>query len=181
MTTQVIYDRSEQRYVAVFSERRVRVWSEEEADLNNVKGYKFQSPLYAILQKDDLPPILVQQNGATASLEWAISNRKTWTSKGITKAKEKLLDCQLIYLNRKTSLFCLTKIEKVYNCIIVKLEDDTCLERADTIRRIELKRKSEDLVGHAVIHYKSNAYLLTLCMYDQLLHVKLILFFYDKN
>ncbi|XP_072760742.1 nucleolar protein 11 [Anoplolepis gracilipes] len=169
LTTQVIYDRSKERYVAAFNERKIRVWSEEETDLNNVKGYKFQSPLYAILQyNDDLPPILVQQNGATASLEWAIANRKTWTSKGITKAKEKLLDCQLIYLNGKTSLFCLTKIEEVYNYIVVKLEDDTCLERADIIRRIELKRRSEALVGHVVVHYKNNAYLLTLWSHGRL-------------
>ncbi|KAL6442044.1 hypothetical protein ACFW04_002405 [Cataglyphis niger] len=168
LTTQVIYDRSKERYVAAFNERKVRVWSEEEADLNNVKGYKVQSPLYAILQYGDLPPILVQQNGATASLEWAIANRKTWTSKGITKAKEKLLDCQLIHLNGKTSLFCLTKIEEIYNYVIVKLEDVTCLERVDTIKRIELKRRSEDLVGHAVIHYKNNAYLLTLWSHGRL-------------
>lgn len=180
LTTQVIYDRSKERYAAAFNERKIRVWSEEEADLNNVKGYKFQSPLYAILQYCDLPPILVQQNGATASLEWAIANRKTWTSKGITKAKEKLLDCQLIHLNGKTSLFCLTKIEEIYNYVVVKLEDVTCLERVDTIKRIELKRRSEDLVGHVVIHYKNNAYLLTLCMYDQLLYVKFNYFFYGK-
>lgn len=163
MTTQVIYDKSKQRYVAVFNERRIRVWSEEEADLNNVKGYKFQSPLYAILPHDESPSILVQQNGATASLEWAIANRKTWASKGIIKAKEKLLNCQLIHLNGQTSLFYLTRIEEVYNCVVVKLENDTCVEKADTIRRIELKRRSEDLVGYVVIHYKNNAYLLTLC------------------
>ncbi|EFN74891.1 Nucleolar protein 11 [Camponotus floridanus] len=169
LTTQVIYDRSKQRYVAAFNEKKVRVWSsEEETDLNNVKGYKFQSPVYAILQYDDLPAILVQRNGATASLEWAIANRKTWTSKGITKAKERILDCRLIHVNGKTSLFCLTKIEEVYNYVVVKLEDDTCLERADTIRRIELKRKSEDLMGHVVIHHKNNAYLLTLWSHGRL-------------
>ncbi|XP_012219268.1 nucleolar protein 11 [Linepithema humile] len=168
LTTQVIYDKSKQRYVAVFNERRIRVWSEEEADLNAVKGYKFQSPLYAILPHDESPSILVQQNGATASLEWAIANRKTWVSKGITKAKEKLLDCQLIYLNNQTSLFYLTRIEEVYNCVVVKLENDTCVEKADTVRRIELKRRSEDLVGHVVIHYKNNAYLLTLWSHGRL-------------
>lgn len=178
LTTQVIYDRFKQCYVAAFNERKIRVWSEEEANLNNVKGYKFQSSIYAILQYDDLPPILVQQNGATASLEWAIANRKTWTSKGITKARENLLDCQLIFLNGRTSLFCLTKIEEVYNYIIVKLEDGTCLEKADTLKRIELKRRSEDLVGHVVIHYKNNAYLLTLCMYDQSLDAKFNYFFF---
>jgi len=165
LTTQVIYDRFKQHYVAAFNERKIRIWSEEEADLNNVKGHKFSSPLYAILPHSDSSPILVQQNGATATLEWAIDNRKTWISKGIIRAKEKLFNCQLIYLNGKTSLFCLTKIEEIYNYVVVGLEDSTCLEKADTIRRIELKRKSEVLMGHVVIHYKNDAYLLTLCMY----------------
>jgi len=164
LTTQVIYDRFKQRYVAVFNEKKIRVWSEKEADLNNVKGYKFPFLLYAILPYSNSSPILVQRNGATASLEWAIDNRKTWTSKGIIKAKEKLLDCQLIHLNEKTSLFCLTKVEEVYNYVVVELEGDTCLEKADTIRRIELKRRSEDLTGYVVIHHKNDAYLLTLCM-----------------
>ncbi|EZA62469.1 hypothetical protein DMN91_003927 [Ooceraea biroi] len=168
LTTQVIYDRSKQRYAAVFNERRIRVWLEEETDLNSVKGYKFQSPLYAILPRDDAPPVLIQLNGATASLEWAIENRKTWASKGVIRTNEKLLGCQLIQLNGKTSLFCLTKVEDVHNCVVFRLEDETCLERADTVRRIELKRRSEDLVGHAVVHYKNNAYLLTLWSHGRL-------------
>ncbi|KYM96825.1 PREDICTED: nucleolar protein 11 [Cyphomyrmex costatus] len=168
LTTQVIYDRFKQRYVAVFNERKIRVWSEEEADLNNVKGHKFSFPLYAILPYDDSSPILVQQNGATASLAWAIDNRKTWMSKGIIRAKEKLLNCQLIHLNGKTSLFCLTRVEEVYNYIVVGLEEDTCLEKADTIKRIELKRKSEVLTGHVVIHHKNDAYLLTLWSHGRL-------------
>ncbi|XP_011639303.1 uncharacterized protein LOC105428612 [Pogonomyrmex barbatus] len=162
LTTQVIYDRSKQCYIAAFNERKIRLWSEEEANLNNVKGYKFQSSLYAILPNGNSSPILVQQNGATASLEWAIDNRKTWTSKGIIKTKEKLLDCQLIHLNGKTSLFYLTKVEEVYNCIVVGLEDITYLEKTNTIRRIELKRRAEDLMGHVIIHHKNDAYLLTL-------------------
>ncbi|XP_071636427.1 nucleolar protein 11 [Temnothorax longispinosus] len=168
LTTQVIYDRSKERYVAVFNERKIRVWSAEEADLNNVKGYKFPSPLHAILPYGDSSPILVQRNGATASLEWAIDNRRTWRSKGIIKAKENVLDCQLIHFNGKTSLFCLTRVEEVYNCLVVRLEDATCLEKADTVRRIELKRKSEDLAGHVVIRHKNAAYLLTLWSHGRL-------------
>lgn len=168
LTTQVIYDRCKQRYVAVFNERKVRVWSEDETDLNSVKGHKFQSSLYAILPRDDALPVLVQQSGATASLEWALENRKTWTSKGILRTNEKLLNCKLIELNGKFSLFCLTKIEDVHICVVYRLEDETCLEKADTVRRIELKRRSEDLAGHAVVHYRNNAYLLTLWSHGRL-------------
>lgn len=164
LTSQVIYDKSNQCYAAAFKEKKIRVWSEEEVDLNNVKGYKFRFPLHTILTHDELPPVLVQQNGSTASLKWAIANRKSWASKGILRTKEKLLHCQLIHLNKRTSLYCLTQIEETYNCLVVKLTDDTCLEKANTIKRFELKRESEDLVGHTVMQNKNTAYLLTLCM-----------------
>ncbi|XP_032685033.1 uncharacterized protein LOC116850634 isoform X2 [Odontomachus brunneus] len=168
LTSQVIYDKSNQCYAAAFKEKKIRVWSEEEVDLNNVKGYKFRFPLHAILTHDELPPVLVQQNGATASLKWAIANRKSWASKGILRTKEKLLHCQLIHLNKRTSLYCLTKIEETYNCLVVKLTDDTCLEKANTMNRFELKRESEDLVGHTVIQNKNTAYLLTLWSHGRL-------------
>ncbi|XP_011140607.1 uncharacterized protein LOC105183883 isoform X2 [Harpegnathos saltator] len=168
LTSQVIYDKSNQRYAAVFKEKKIKVWSEEEADLNEVKGYKFHLALHTILTHDELPPVLVQQNGAAASLSWAIANRKSWASEGILKDKEKLSHCQLIHLNKKTSLCCLTRIEDTYNCLVVKLTKNTCLEKVDTIKRIKLKRELEDLVGHTVIESTNNAYLLTLWSHGRL-------------
>lgn len=162
LTTSVIYDKTAHRYAAVFNERKIKVWSAEESDLNNVKGYKFQFPFHTILVHDDLPPVLVQQNGATVSLEWALQNRKSWCNKGILNFEEKLLDCQLIYLNGKASLCGLTKIDQTYNYIIVELDNDNCVQ-SDHIKRIELKRTSEELVAHVVMQNKCNAYLLTLC------------------
>ncbi|XP_014477320.1 PREDICTED: nucleolar protein 11 [Dinoponera quadriceps] len=168
LTSQVIYDKWDQRYAAIFNEKKIRMWSEDEEDLNNVKGHKFLSPLHTILTHDESPPILVQQNGATASLKWAVANRKTWASKGILKTKEKLLQCQLIHLNKKTSLCCLTKIEETHNCLVVKLTSNACLEKADTIKRIELKRESEELTGYTMIQHNNNAYFLTLWSHGRL-------------
>ncbi|KAK2586791.1 hypothetical protein KPH14_011816 [Odynerus spinipes] len=174
LTTQVIYDKTTHRYAAVFNERKIKVWSVEEADLNNVKGYKFQFPFHTILVHDDLPPVLVQQNGATASLEWALQNRKSWCSKGILNSEERLLDCQLIHLNGKTSLCSLTKIDQTYNYIVVELNNDTCLQQLDRIKRIELKRTSEELVAHIVMQSKCNAHLLTLWSHGRLYSHSLI-------
>ncbi|XP_043503021.1 nucleolar protein 11 [Polistes fuscatus] len=173
LTTSVIYDKTAQRYAAVFNERKIKVWSVEESDLNNVKGYKFQFPFHTILVHDDLPPVVVQQNGATASLEWALQNRKSWSSKGTLKFEEKLLDCQLIYLNGKASLCGLTKIDQIYNYIIIELNNGNCVQ-SDHIKRIELKRTSEELVSHVVMQSKSNAYLLTLWSHGRLYSHSLI-------
>lgn len=168
LTTQVVYDKTTHRYAAVFNERKIKVWSVEETDLNNVRGYKFQFPFHTILVHDDLTPVLVQQNGATASLEWALENRKSWCSKGILNSEEKLLDCQLIHLNGKTSLCGLTKTDQTYNYIVVELNNETCLQQSDHIKRIELKRTSEELIAHVIMQSKSNAYLLTLWSHGRL-------------
>ncbi|KAI4499452.1 hypothetical protein M0802_005348 [Mischocyttarus mexicanus] len=173
LTTSVIYDKTAQRYAAVFNERKIKVWSVEEPDLNNVKGYKFQFPFHTILVHDDLPPVVVQQNGATASLEWALQNRKSWSNKGLLQFEEKLLDCQLIYLNGKISLCGLTKIDQTYNYITVELNNDNCVQ-LDHVKRIELKRTSEELVSHVVMQSKSNAYLLTLWSHGRLYSHSLI-------
>ncbi|XP_015176123.1 PREDICTED: nucleolar protein 11 [Polistes dominula] len=173
LTTSVIYDKIAQRYAAVFNERKIKVWSVEESDLNNVKGCKFQFPFHTILVHDDLPPVVVQQNGATASLEWALQNRKSWYDEGILKSEEKLLDCQLIYLNGKASLCGLTKIDQTYNYVIVELNNDNYVQ-LDHVKRIELKRTSEGLVSHVVMQSKSNAYLLTLWTHGRLYSHSLI-------
>lgn len=117
---------------------------------------------------------MVQQNGATASLKWALENRKSWCNKGILNSDERLLDCQIIYLNDKISLCSLTKIDKTYNYIVVELDNDTCLQQVDRIKRIELKRTSEELVAHVVMQSKYNAYLLTLWSHGRLYSHSLI-------
>nr|XP_034180096.1 uncharacterized protein LOC117604302 isoform X2 [Osmia lignaria] len=38
LTTQVIYDETTRQYAAIFNEKKIRLWSAEETDLNNVKG-----------------------------------------------------------------------------------------------------------------------------------------------
>ncbi|XP_066595798.1 nucleolar protein 11 [Prorops nasuta] len=168
LTAQVIYDNSTNKYAAVFNEKRVRVWTKEENDLNNVKGHKFHFPFHVILTLNDLPPVLVQQNGATASLQWALENKKTWSSKGILKPDEKIVDCQLISMNNKTSLFALTKLKENYKYITVELQDQTYLEDVNYLKRTELSRNSEQLIGHVVMQTKNNVCLLTLWSHGRL-------------
>ncbi|XP_034180095.2 nucleolar protein 11 isoform X1 [Osmia lignaria lignaria] len=162
LTTQVIYDETTRQYAAIFNEKKIRLWSAEETDLNNVKGYKFQSALHTILTHETHPPVLVRKDGATASLEWAIKNRKSWSKKGILNADEKILDCHLICNAGKISLCLLTETKGTYNSVLVKLNNETYSEEMDRINKMELKQNSEELVGHAVLQTKTRACLLTL-------------------
>lgn len=168
LTTQVIYDETTCQYAAVFNEKKIRLWTADETDLNSIKGYKFQSPLHTILTLEDCPPILVRKDGATASLEKAIENRKSWSKEGILKVNEKILDCYLIRVSGQINLCILTSIEGTYNCVIVKLNNETYSGEADCVKRLELKRKSEELVGHTVLQAKNKACLLTLWSHGRL-------------
>ncbi|KZC05704.1 PREDICTED: nucleolar protein 11 [Dufourea novaeangliae] len=168
LTTQVIYDETTCRYAAIFNEKKLRLWSENETDLNNIRGYKFQSPLHTILTFETCPPVLVRKDGATASLEWAVQNRKSWSKEGILRAGDKILDCHLICTGIKVSLCLLTKNKGTYTCVVVKLNSETYSQDTDRARRMELKRRSEELVGYTVLCTKKTACLLTLWSHGRL-------------
>ncbi|XP_012271956.1 nucleolar protein 11 [Orussus abietinus] len=163
LTTQVIYDRTTSRYVAVFNEIQIRVWSEEENDLDKVKRHKFKYPLHTIVNLDGESPVLVRQNGTCASLAWALKNRKTWDEgENLLKPGEKIVDCNLVHAGGKTYLCMLTRLDSGNNYLVVPLEDDTYREERQNVKRLDLRKTSEDLVGHVVTQNQNNAYLLTL-------------------
>ncbi|CAD6241875.1 GSCOCG00009351001-RA-CDS [Cotesia congregata] len=162
-TSQVIYDRKNDRYAAIFNEKYLEIWDKDEKSLDNLKKYNFNDSLYGILTLENDSSILVKQNGATASLNWALDNRDIWSSnKGFLRSNEKFIDCKLTKVNNKTYLCALTTIGTKLNYIVVNLEDDTYLDNNQQVKKIELKRKSEKLIGHVLHQDKNNAYLLTL-------------------
>ncbi|XP_076292527.1 nucleolar protein 11-like [Lasioglossum baleicum] len=169
LTSQVIYDKTTCRYAAIFNEKKLRLWTENETDLNTIKGYKFQSPLHTILTFESSPSVLVRKDGASALLEWAIQNRKkSWSNEGILHTDEKILDCRLIRTGNRTNLCLLTETKGTYACVVVKLNNQTYSQDADRARRMELKRRSEELVGYTVLQTKSKACFLTLWSHGRL-------------
>nr|XP_033335757.1 nucleolar protein 11 [Megalopta genalis]XP_033335758.1 nucleolar protein 11 [Megalopta genalis] len=168
LTSQVIYDKTTSRYAAIFNEKKLRAWTVNETDLNTIKGYKFQSPLHTILTSETSPSVLVRKDGASASLEWAIENRKSWSKEGILRTDEKILDCRLIRIGNKINLCLLTENKRIYACVLVKLNNETYSQDADRARRMELKRRSEELVGYTVLQTKNKACFLTLWSHGRL-------------
>ena len=165
LTSQVIYDQTEQKYAAVFNEKYIRVWLGEDTELDKVKKCKFPHPLHSILSLDGCPPVVLLKNGNTASLKWALTNRENWSCEEILKPKENFLKCQMVSVNYETYLCTLTQVDNVYNYILIPLEDETYLGKVNQLKRMEIKWDSETLVGHAVMQDKKDAYLLTLCKY----------------
>lgn len=167
LTTQVIYDEIEDQYVAVFNENHIRVWSEDSSDLDKVKKHKFHCSFYTILKIDRYPPILVRPNGSTASLSWALNNRKLWQDNGILNKDEKIENSQLITVHSKLYLCMLTRSNNGHNYVIVLLNEPNYIQNITNVTKIGLQRASETLVGHVVIQDKNNAYLLTLCKWKK--------------
>ncbi|KAH0541211.1 hypothetical protein KQX54_021282 [Cotesia glomerata] len=168
-TYQVIYDRKNDRYAAILNEKYIEIWDKDEKSLDNLKKYNFNDSLYGILSLENDSSILVKQNGATASLNWALDNRNVWSSnKGFLRSNEKFIDCKLTKVDNKTYLCALTTIGTKLNYFVVNLEDDTYLDNNQQVKKIELKRKSEKLIGHVLHQVKNNAYLLTLWSHGRL-------------
>ncbi|XP_014217338.1 nucleolar protein 11 [Copidosoma floridanum] len=174
LSTKVIFDEILNNYVAVFNGKNIRIWKEEETNLDSVKKYKFLSPIHTILTFKDGPPILVLQNGATASLTWALENRKNWDDHGILKPDEKILNCQLVFVKEKLYLCALLNMEQTYSYIVVPLKRDSHMEGSEQHTRLDLKRSSETLVGHVLLHNDDNAHLLTLWSHGRLYSYPLI-------
>lgn len=181
MTTQVVYDVKTDRYIAVFNEKYIRLWDKSEKHLHKVKKYKFDLPFRAIVTSDQESPVLIRRDGATASLAWALENRKNWSNhKGIISnpSEELLSDCRLLRINNKTyfSAFVSGKAgptdrnntNEHCNYLVAEVNDATYVENGENVTRIELKRRSEKLVGHVILQDENNAYLLTLWSHGRL-------------
>lgn len=162
LTSKVIYDGITKKYAAIFNEKYIRVWSGEETELDKVKKNKFSLPLRSILTLEGFSPVVLLQNGNTASLEWALKNRQNWPCKEILKPKESLIKSQLINVKNKTYICTLSKVDDVYNHTLMPLEEKTHFGKVDQIKRIKIERESETLVGHVVMQDENDAFLLTL-------------------
>ncbi|KAJ8682036.1 hypothetical protein QAD02_017828 [Eretmocerus hayati] len=168
LTTAVIFDSSSGNYVAAFNGKNIRVWQEEETDLDSVKKYKFLSNVHTILNSKPVPPIVVMQNGSTASLEWALENRKVWNSDGILCEGEKILCCQLLCTKNQLRLGIFSKLDNVYIYYVVPLKKKNRCEDPEKLHRVEIRRPSEQLVGHVIVQDEDNAHLLTLWSHGRL-------------
>ncbi|XP_015112740.1 uncharacterized protein LOC107038255 [Diachasma alloeum] len=174
LTTQVVYDRKTSHYVAVLNEKYLRLWEKPEKHLHKVKKYKFDVPFRALVvpSSEQDSPVLVRRDGATASLPWALENRKAWSSKiPPNPSNEELWDCRLLRINSKT-YFCALCSPKPpaehSNFLVREVNAETYVGNRDNDVRIELKRPSEELVGHVILQNQNNAYLLTLWSHGRL-------------
>lgn len=163
LTTQVVYDEITKSYVAIFNTKTIRIWEEKETNLDMAKKFKSSMLIYTILKLKGVPPVLVTSKGATVSLESALVMKKDWKDDGILSSNETIEQCQLICVNNVIYFCALINSGNFYSYIFVPLRNDTFALDVDKLTKIDLKRLSEKLVGHVIIHDKNNVHLLTLC------------------
>ncbi|XP_058791110.1 uncharacterized protein LOC131664211 [Phymastichus coffea] len=168
LTAQVVYDEISRNYVAIFNAKIIRKWTEKETNLDSVKKCKFSMPIYNILKLKEVPPILVMPNGTTLSLESALKIKKDWKTDGILGSNEKILQCQLISVNDNIYFCALINSGNFHSYVFVLLQKDNYEMDLDKLIKIDLKRSSETLVGHVIMHDKKNVYLLTLWSHGRL-------------
>ncbi|XP_014236903.1 uncharacterized protein LOC106659094 [Trichogramma pretiosum] len=161
LTSQVVFDESSKSYIAVFNSKNIKIWSEDEKDLDNVKKIKFPA-IHSILTMKSGPTILLLENGSTVSLQWVLENRKKWTNEGLLESNEKILNSTLIKMKDQVFLCAISTLKTKYKCIMVPLKEETFIEDVEHLKRFNIQRSSEKLVGHVIVSNKEDAQLLTL-------------------
>ncbi|CAG9770845.1 unnamed protein product [Ceutorhynchus assimilis] len=83
----VQYDKKLEKYVAVFNQTFVRIWSEDEETLDKVKKYKFNHPIHTIINHNG-ETFVVFKTGSVYPLNEILEDRKTFTPATISEDVE---------------------------------------------------------------------------------------------
>ncbi|XP_066251782.1 nucleolar protein 11 [Euwallacea similis] len=86
-SSQVVFDKNLQKYVAVFNHNFIRVWGDEEESLDKVKKYKFKQPIYTIVSHNQ-ETFVVFKRGSVYSLSEVLEDRKNFTAAAINELAE---------------------------------------------------------------------------------------------
>ena len=168
MTTYVTHDKISKSYAAIFKSKHVGVWKDDDKFLDSVEKHRFLCKLHGIVTSEYVSPLLVQKNGAFASLEWAINNKASWKGTAVLRKEEKIVKIQILNAQSSLYLCILTEENNVYSFVIVSLKKEN-LQDASDVKRIKLENNTEKLVGYVIVQ---NSVLLTLCEFSTILKAK---------
>ncbi|EFA01163.1 nucleolar protein 11 [Tribolium castaneum] len=143
----IIYDKEQSKYVAVFNENFLRVWSENEEFIDKLKKFKFNQQIQTIFTCNERS-FIVFKNGAVLLLSDAIERRKELTLESVIDS-----DSESIYEVLNASFN-----NSVYVGLVVKTNHNFCLywtkfveDIQDNFYKISFKRGNADLTGY-VLH-----------------------------
>ncbi|KAF7268956.1 hypothetical protein GWI33_017985 [Rhynchophorus ferrugineus] len=101
LTSQVLYDKEQNKYVAVFNKTFIRLWTDDDENLDKVKKIKFNQQIYNIIMHNE-KAVIVFIDGSLYPLSEALENRKTLQT-------EKIIDDEhihdILYTSVDTKLY----------------------------------------------------------------------------
>ncbi|XP_050302195.1 nucleolar protein 11 [Anthonomus grandis grandis] len=97
----VVFDKKLEKYVAVFNQNFVRIWTDEDETLDKIKKYKFNHPIYTILEHNG-ETFVVFQSGSVYSLNDILESRKSFTPVLIVDGGE---ICDVVYKSVDEDLY----------------------------------------------------------------------------
>ncbi|KAJ9575909.1 hypothetical protein L9F63_007221 [Diploptera punctata] len=155
LSSPVIYDSIGNQYIAIFNKTQLRIWTENDENLDKVKKIKFQEQVHCILPpKNGNGALIVFNNGVVEPLSTALETRKTKNTKAILASDEEIEDCKVVVHQNYTyvTIFSRKSEEVHYHAVPIK-EETLPL-------KLKIAREQVNLIGHATV--EESCQLLTL-------------------
>lgn len=162
LSTKVVYDPNSEKYVGVFGNHAIRLWSEDTPDVTKCKKLKFQKSIAHVVYTEK-EAIVLYSDGSCQPLMQALNSRKD--QKEHTAAQLALAASVTL---SKPTVHTLSSGEQVLTYFEEKnATGQLCLIRsnltASNKQTYEIKREGVRLTGYAVIEGDSWPQLMTIC------------------
>ncbi|GJQ68480.1 hypothetical protein Trydic_g17057 [Trypoxylus dichotomus] len=146
-TSPVIFDKKEDKYIAVFNGTTLRLWSQNDTEnLDKIKKFKFAKPIYTLINIIDTT-YLIFENGNIFTLRDALDQRKDLVLKDIININnEKIIDIRYILVEDNIYIALIVETKSTTNCLLVSFPNNFPQTSYHTI---ELKRVNLNLAGYA--------------------------------
>ncbi|KRT78683.1 hypothetical protein AMK59_7154, partial [Oryctes borbonicus] len=160
-TSPVLFDKNEDKYIAVFNQTTLRLWSQDGTEnLDKIKKYKFAKPIYTAINIIDTTYIIFE-NGNIFTLKDALDQRKDLDLTDIIDMNnEKIVDIRYISVENNVYISLIVKTTSTLNCLLVSFPNNF---PGTSYLRIEPKRNNLNLAGYTFcLMYHKYLYFLTL-------------------
>ncbi|CAG9794099.1 unnamed protein product [Diatraea saccharalis] len=142
ITSEVIYDKEQNTYVGVFNKNTIKIWKDESENLDKIKKYKFPVNILKLMAAPLKSPLIIFENGNTASLPYALENRKTYENIPLIKENENIVDTSSYTLNNIRYVCYVTKDGKNrYEIISAPIREELGDLEKSKITKIKISRK----------------------------------------
>ncbi|KOB70990.1 Nucleolar protein 11 [Operophtera brumata] len=152
ITAPVIYDATQDKYVGVFNNNTLKSWDGDSTNLDKLKKFKFPINILKLIPRETTAPLVVFTNGNSASLPYAIDNRKTYESKSLLRDTDKIVDLSCWKLNATDYICYVIKSEDVFEIVSCSLRDELGDLDKSNFNREKITRSDGAYVVGELVH-----------------------------